>query len=193
MPQRIMAFVDGNYLLSRFEKLQANGRQPNSNVYWVRKEYVWHSSTFDPAPYAAIRTTYYRDAMRSSRLQEEVAARIHELKFSVGPGGASSYPNFLTPHILGDNGRRNKDSHVGIQIAVDVLSNVYRDNVEAIAIVSGDASYLPLIKEVQRSGKHVYVSAFGDDVGNQVVLSADKFLDLEPVYFRPQRRSDSEP
>lgn len=43
-------------------------------------------------------------------------------------------------------------------MTVDILSNVYQDNLDTVFLVAGDGDYLPLIKEIRRFGKQIYLA-----------------------------------
>ena len=60
-----------------------------------------------------------------------------------------------------------------IQLATDMLSNGFSDNYDIAILVAGDADYVPLIEEVQRLGKLVYVTFFRQCTGKELLLSCD--------------------
>jgi len=61
-----------------------------------------------------------------------------------------------------------------------MLSHAFFDNYDDAVLVAGDGDYVPLIQEVKRLGKNVFVSFFGDGAGlaKEVRLVADRFQDL---------------
>jgi len=53
-----------------------------------------------------------------------------------------------------------KSKGVDIQMTVDILSQIYLDNIDTVYLIAGDGDYLPIISEVIRMGKQVYLAAF---------------------------------
>ncbi|MEK0338540.1 MAG: NYN domain-containing protein, partial [Nitrosopumilus sp.] len=76
-----------------------------------------------------------------------------------------------------------KSKGVDIQMTVDILSNVYKNNIDTVYLVSGDGDYKPVIDEVIRNGKHIYLAAFSDGLNPNLRHSVDKFIDLDKIYF----------
>jgi hypothetical protein len=72
---------------------------------------------------------------------------------------------------------------VDIQLAVDALSHVYKDNVEAVYIMSGDGDFLPLLEEALRQGKQVYLSAFSGGLNDRLAEIATDFYLLDNAAF----------
>lgn len=61
--------------------------------------------------------------------------------------------------------------------------------VDVICLISGDGDYLPLIQEVTRTGKRIYVAALSSGLNPQLIRSVDSFLNLDPLFFFPDSRS----
>ncbi len=68
-------------------------------------------------------------------------------------------------------------------MVVDLLSHVHRDNVDSVLILTGDGDIIPVIEEVQRSGKHCYVSAFSSGLHPDLPMLADRFYCLDGTIF----------
>jgi uncharacterized LabA/DUF88 family protein len=82
--------------------------------------------------------------------------------------------------------REGRSKGVDISLATEVLSNAYKDNYDVAVLVAGDADYVPMVEEVKRQGKIVYVSFFGDaDQGakDELRLAADDFLPIGSAFF----------
>jgi uncharacterized protein (TIGR00288 family) len=92
---------------------------------------------------------------------------------------ASLLPNFLTPCIFKKANRSLSGKGVDIQLSVDMMSHVYRDNVDSVLLLSGDGDYAPLLDEVRRAGVRVYVSAFSDGFNPVLKESADAVNELD--------------
>jgi uncharacterized LabA/DUF88 family protein len=60
---------------------------------------------------------------------------------------------------------------------------VYKDTVDTVYIVTGDGDYVPLMEEVLRHGKQLYVSAFSNGLSPRLHLMADQFYILDGHMF----------
>ena len=69
-------------------------------------------------------------------------------------------------------------------MVIDVLNHAYRGNVDTVHLVTGDGDFIPLIEEVHRAGKIVFLSAFSRGLNPDLPLAADRFQSLDNVYFR---------
>ena len=68
-------------------------------------------------------------------------------------------------------------------MTVDILTHTYQNNLDVVYLQSGDGDYIPLIKEIIRMGKQVYVAAFSSGLNPDLKTIADEFRDLDVVYF----------
>lgn len=62
--------------------------------------------------------------------------------------------------------------------------HAYRDNYDILYLITGDGDFKPLIEEVIRTGKQVYVAALSNGLNPVLKLAADVFVDLDPYYFK---------
>ena len=67
-------------------------------------------------------------------------------------------------------------------MTLDILTNVYQNNLDTVYIVSGDGDFIPLIKECIRFGKHVHVAALSSGLSPELRYEADQFLLLDNMY-----------
>jgi NYN domain len=67
---------------------------------------------------------------------------------------------------------------VDISLATDMLSNAHRDNFDVAILASGDEDFLPVVEEVQRLDKAVYLLSVGDKVSPGLILASDRNLDF---------------
>jgi uncharacterized protein (TIGR00288 family) len=87
------------------------------------------------------------------------------------------------PKVFKKANRAAKRKGVDIEMSVDILSHVHSNNVDTILLLAGDGDYIPLIREVQRCGKIVYVSAFSDGLNPELPIIADNFYCLDGTVF----------
>jgi len=73
-----------------------------------------------------------------------------------------------------NSGMKKADWDVGLTVDAIRLSS----SLDAIAIVSGDGDYVPLIEYLRSMGKQVEVLAFGETTSSRLIESVDDFIDL---------------
>jgi uncharacterized LabA/DUF88 family protein len=185
---RMMMFIDGENLVNRFQDMLNDQRKPRNEVVYEKDVYVWHpKTTFYIGLNHIIRSTYYTYALGDEDRQKEVNKKIKEFSFVQYSDPNARYVssrllNNLYPKVF-RKVRGKKAKGVDIQLTVDILTNVYMNNLDAVYLVSGDGDYVPVLKEAIRYGKHVYVGALPSGFNNELEYIADKFIDLENIYF----------
>lgn len=185
---RMMAFIDGENMVARYQAMLDAGQTPYNNVAHLRDVYVWLPGVVWPALNVVLRATYYTYVVGSEEVvlgtSEQIRAMIF-CQYSVpGQAAPSRLINTLTPRVFSKPKNRNGKG-VDIQMTVDILSNIYQGNVESILLVSGDGDYEPVLAECKRMGKQVYVAAFSSGLSPKLRLSADHFTNLDSQFFKP--------
>jgi uncharacterized LabA/DUF88 family protein len=184
---RMMAFVDGENLTIRYEKSMAKGRQTHPQVSYKKNAYVWAEDAIFPDWNQIVRATYYTSCQGDSNCLTTISQDISKLKFQ-------QFSNAYIPWLserLGNNLRakvfkkpsQERSKGVDIQITIDILTNTFNNNLDTVFIVSGDGDYAPVLEEVIRHGKRVYVAALSSGLNRKMVDLADKFYDLDAVFF----------
>jgi len=183
----MMVFVDGENLVLRYEAMQRQGRTCKDDVAHEPGVFVWKGETVEPGLNVVLRATYYTYATGSDRQLRQIRERIKQLHFRQyrppppvvlrGMLLKTMYPRVFKKV----KGKQAKG--VDIQMTVDILSHVYQGNLDVVYLVSGDGDYFPVIEESIRMGKQVYVAALSDGLNPLLVSRADRFIDLDRVYF----------
>ena len=175
---RIMVFVDGENLVARYQDMLKDGCIPRDDMFHERDVAVWHPSFTQLARYHEIlRVTYYTYVVGDDNRVKNVREAIRQLTFS--KHGASMLPNCVTPCVFKKDSRSRHAKGVDIQIPVDVLSHVYRHNVDAVLLLSGDGDYAPLIDEVSRNGVQVFLSTFSKGFNPYLRDKVDALYELD--------------
>lgn len=91
----------------------------------------------------------------------------------------------ITPHVFKKPAQCNKTKIVDISLTIDALRHAYHDHIDELYLFSGDADYVPLVKEVMRQGKRVVVAALSDGLSPHLRRCGDKFIDLDLWCFPP--------
>lgn len=176
-----MVFVDGENLVIRYQDMLNNGRKPLPKTSHERDIFVWNSRIFNEYDKDIIRTTYYTSATGDDRFINEISNRIRQLTFGSGYPKPSVYP--LYPCVYKKVRKEQKAKGVDIQMTVDILTNIYNDNLDIIYLFSGDGDYIPLINEAIRAGKLIYIAAFSSGLNERMRLLADIFINLDGYFF----------
>jgi uncharacterized protein (TIGR00288 family) len=185
---RMMAFIDGENMVARYQAMLDAGHNPYDHVKYKRDVYVWLPSVVWPALNVVLRATYYTYMVGSEEAVLATSEEIRSMTFNQysvpGQAAPGRLINTLTPRVFSKPKNRNGKG-VDIQMTVDILGNIYQGNVEAILLVSGDGDYEPVLAECKRMGKQVYVAAFSSGLSPKLRLSADHFTDLDGQFFQP--------
>jgi uncharacterized LabA/DUF88 family protein len=180
--RRLMIFADGENLVLRYQAMVKEGWVPRDDMFHVPDAVVWHT-TFSHLVRLdeVLRATYYTYVVGDDDHVQAIREQIRKLTFSAHRN--SRLPRTVMPKVFKKSRRNAKGKGVDIEMTVDVLSHVHSNNVDTVLLLSGDGDYIPLIREVQRCGKSVYVSAFSDGLNPELPILADSFYCLDGTVF----------
>jgi len=171
-----------------YQAMIANGAIPQDSVVHKPDTYVWREHTVQPGLNVVLRATYYTYASGDNDKVASIAQEIKQLTFRQydppQPKLWTKLPDNLSARIFKKE-RGKKAKGVDIQMTVDIMTHVYQNNLDVVYLVSGDGDYFPVIDEVIRNGKQIYVAALSDGLSPLLVERADKFFDLDRLYFNP--------
>ena len=184
---RMMAFIDGENMVARYQAMLDSGRVPDSRVKHQRDVYVWTPGVIWPGLNVVIRATYYTYVVGKEESALGASEAIRAMTFQQysvpGQHATARLINTLTPRVFTKLKNRSGKG-VDIQMTVDILSNIYQGNVDSVFLVSGDGDYEPVLAECRRMGKQVYVAALSSGLSPKLRLSADHFIDLDGHFFQ---------
>jgi uncharacterized LabA/DUF88 family protein len=95
------------------------------------------------------------------------------------------------PQVFKKTSRQTKSKGVDITLTIDMLSHAFLDNYEAAVLIAGDADYVPLVDEIKRRGKNIYIAFFegaGSGLSADLRLRADGFHALNDEFAATWRR-----
>lgn len=170
-----MMFVDGENLTIQAQKVTASrGRKMVVNPpSYLEGSFLWFRNgqakvaRFQTVPRlaeSALRAYYYTSVVGADPDTQKVKERLRDMDFN--------------PEVFKKFKGEARPKGVDIALTKDMLSHAFRDNYEIAVLVAGDGDYLPVIEEVKRLGKLVYVWFFEDGLHPSVKLAADHFTDL---------------
>ena len=181
MPEldRIMMFIDGENLVFRYQAMLNKGWVSNKRVEHIPDVFVWNRTMPDMRNYKFLRAAYYTYAVGDENRIEEIRAQIRSARFRAPQ---SNLPEFLTPVVFHKKRQQAQNKGVDIQLTVDMLSQVYNNTVDAVFLISGDGDYKPLIEEIKRRGKTVYIGALSNGLNKELPYLADMFIDIDRFF-----------
>ncbi len=184
---RMMVFVDGENLVKRFEAMLKDGRTIGNGVAHKKGVYVWIPATVRVGLHVVTRASYYTYAEGEDEILRTIREEIKGLEFrqySVpNEPSTNQLVRILHPIVFKKRKGARAGKGVDIQMTLDILSNVYRNNVDTVYLISGDGDFKPVIDECIRFGKHVHVAALSSGLNPDLRHWADTFIDLDAMYF----------
>ena len=120
----------------------------------------------------ALRSYYYTSVVGDERKIESVRESLWNLNFS--------------PEVFKKDRQQEKAKGVDIALTKDLLSHAFRDNYDVAVLIAGDGDYVPLIEEVKRLGKLVYVAFFTqvEGLNRELRIHSDHFCGLDKVFAK---------
>jgi uncharacterized LabA/DUF88 family protein len=181
--KRVMAFVDGENLIGRFQETQAAGRVPRPEVVHVKDCFVWSALVTKWTAMDLRRVNYYTSVVGDDGKVREVAARINSTFFDCDDAEGRGRAR-LIPRIHKKVSNSKKTKVVDIDIAIDVMNAVRDPQIDAIFLLSGDGDFAPLVKEAGRTSKQAFVAAFSSGISADIQHIADQFVNLDDLFFQ---------
>jgi hypothetical protein len=185
--RRWMLFVDGENLTCRAQEVAKNQSVSlPEGPFHLRDTFVWvpdfqgtraietHEGLSVPLQPHAIRAHYYTSVVGD---EEKIRGVKNDL-FRMG----------FTPKVFKKSKTRGSKA-VDIALATDMLSHGHRDNYDVACLFAGDGDYIPLVEEVKRIGKVVYISFFqGSGLNEELALVSDTFAYFDEFFLGMWRR-----
>jgi len=180
---RMMVFIDGENLVMRYQAMLQAGMKPKK-VQHVQDIYVWHPNTFHTTYDQVVRATYYTyvvgDLAKVAAIEEDIKQRSFQTHY------VGQRPSTLYPMVFKKDRKEARAKGVDIQMTVDMLTHSYQNTIDVVYLISGDGDYIPVINEVMRMGKQVYVAAFSSGLSPKLKTVVDEFTLLDDIYFDTQ-------
>ncbi len=202
---RTFLFIDGNNLICRFQevlkqkvkkdKINEKDFLNDSSIILEKDSFLWKKNMNIVFPqlshirYEIVRAYYYTYC--NEKKVKEMRKKISDTSI------IGSEPVLkLTSEII----TRNKSEQAkgdDIKICLDSIRHASNNSADVIYLFSGDGDFLPLVEELQKMGKYVFVAAF-DYIGNdkdykkatglniKLKERADYFLNLSLIFGLPK-------
>jgi hypothetical protein len=180
--RRWMLFVDGENFTIRGQELAKQSKLAlKQGSYWEPNVFLWlpaipaRQSIVPNAPVGiqpvATRAYYYT----SSVGDEQKLKAIRESLWGLG----------FHPEVFKKQKQETKSKGVDIALAKDFLCNAFLNNYDAAVLMAGDADYIPMVNEVKRLGKLVYVVFFhgkGLGLSRDLQIASDVFFKIDDSF-----------
>jgi len=183
---RTIAFVDGENIVLRYQAMLSEGKKPKNGVIHIQDIFAWSETTFDWSVFDLRRVYYYTSVVGDDLKLDGVARSIAKVRYAYSHEMDHDCPKAygqLVPCIFKKAKQGQKTRMVDIQIIIDVMRAAHSTDFDVIYLFSGDGDYLPLIDEVMRRGKQVYVSAFTSGLNEKLISRVDLFDELDGEFF----------
>ena len=185
--RRWMLFVDGENFTLRAQALaEMNGLTLGAGRFYQRDVFLWMPetlATLNIYHYGylriqdhAIRAHYYTSAVGDEAGLDDIREALKQLGFQ--------------PFVFKKTRQEQKAKGVDIMLAKDLLSHAFFNNYDIAVLIAGDGDYVPLIEEVKRLGKVVYLAFFpqsGLGLSDELRLAVDCFINLHPYFIQKWR------
>jgi uncharacterized LabA/DUF88 family protein len=98
----------------------------------------------------------------------------------------------FNPHVFKKK-TKDKSKSVDIALSKDLLVNAFYNNYDVAVLIAGDGDYVPLIEEVKRQGKVVYLVFFEDEgLNKDLWMAADFYLEMKQFFVDSWNRFNKE-
>lgn len=187
MKKRIVALIDGENLVFRYQEMLKSGRIPRDYNVHTPDVFIWNHYFFGiPIIGDVIRVVYYTSAVGDSRRVSELRARFQNQMYPCGDQKNYSWQRLSATVFKKDKSSR-KTKTIDMRICIDALTHTMNHNMDILYLASGDVDYVPLIEEVMRHGIRVNVFAFTDGCADSMQLAGDNFTFLDDILFEPKK------
>ena len=193
--RRWMLFVDGENFVARAQALMKDkGIALTGGSHYYKDAFVWMpdmpptSSRLaqprqgPPLEKFSIRSHYYTSVLGDPDRLTEVRTSLRLLGFQ--------------PVVFKRCKNQRQSKGVDITMTKDMLVHAFNNNYDAAVLLAGDGDYVPVVDELKRMGKSVYVVFFDHDGGGlnmELRLACDKFFKLTTAFIHCWTGTGSSP
>lgn len=186
MSHKVMGFVDGENTVLRYQAMCKAGAKPKKDVVHIPDVLAWHNSITQTYFSNYIRISFYQTVVGDERRLNEIRGKISDIKYPymVREDEATEWSGSLVPRVFKKERKTAKTKSVDINLTVDMLRHAMNPSLDVLFLLSGDGDYVPLIEEISRQGKQVWVAAFSDGCNENLRFVADEFQYLDEYFFK---------
>lgn len=182
MTPRTTIFIDGENLLMRFESMLSQGRKPTGGVLHSPRQYVWHPNLPGLFQNSISRVVYYTSYTGDADALFAIRSNIAKIEYKKKEGTAGRQAS-VVPEVFKKPRKSVKSKSVDINLTTDLLRSAYTNGLDRALLVTGDGDYIPVIKDVMRQGKQVYIAALSSGLNKDLPHIGDHFFNLDGMFF----------
>jgi uncharacterized LabA/DUF88 family protein len=166
-----------------------SGRVPDKKVIHIPEVFVWHPKITEWCMMDIVHVYFYSsmvaDDSKLVATKEAIGKTVYRYDYVIGehPAGAAQ----LVPVLFKKLSSSRKSRQVDINITIDMMRFAHNPNIQVLHLISGDGDYIPLLQEVMRHGKEVYVGALSSGLASELRYTADEFISLDDIFFPPAK------
>lgn len=163
MIKRVMIFIDGSNL---YHNLMSYCGKASLNYELFAKKLTGNREH--------VRTYYYNCPLDQTNNQQAYKSQQRFFNNLHNTPDLEVRLGRLQPKADGTKTEKGVD----VKIAVDMITKAYKNHYDVAILVSGDADFVEVIKEVKDNAKHVELAAFPNQPCYHLKQSADRFIEL---------------
>lgn len=183
MLKKVVAFVDGENLVLRYQDTLGSGRQPRSEVVHQKDRFVWSPDVTLWTEMDLVRINYYAMVVGDTNAVEGVEREISNTAFLTRSAGYEGRAKII-PRVHKKPKSSNASRVVDIEMTMDIMRAALEMPIDGIYLLTGDGDFLPLVREITRSSsKQVYLGAFSCGLSKPLRDHVEAFIDLDPMFF----------
>ncbi|MBI4464566.1 MAG: NYN domain-containing protein [Acidobacteria bacterium] len=176
---RCMIFVDGENFTIRAQEIVGQsksklveGENYRENCFvWFPKCHPHFLATLHSRTpgFGLVRASYYTSVNNDEELKD-IRIKLWKLGFN--------------PNVFKKKRKDQKAKGVDIALTKDMLSHAFLGNYDIAILLAGDGDYVPLVEEVKRLGRRVWVSFFDQNgLSEDLRLVSDHFSDITNAFL----------
>jgi len=175
--ERVMVFVDGNYLRKRCKDF---GGHDNINWGKLAWTFIRMFNTFSNNPFNAnLIRIYFYDAI----VPDGDPDRLKQIEYFENIDSAYAFKVRLGKHVKSSKGN-DRQKGVDILMAIDALSKAYQNQYETAMFMLEDADFKPLVDAVKDAGKKTIGIHIKETCPKDLSLSFDVRIWLSRENFK---------
>lgn len=183
MIKKVIAFIDGENLVMRYQAMVQEGRTPLPGVKHEPDAFVWAPEISLWSRMDLIRVNYYTSVVGDADEVRRIEHVISETSFKAQGEVYMEGKARLLPHVHKKEKNSRKTKVVDIHLTVDAMRAVATMPVDGIFLASGDGDYEQLLAEIGRSNKQAYLAAFSSGLEPKLKVRVEQFVDLDRIFF----------
>jgi len=173
--KRWMSFVDGENFTIRGQRFaEQTGIALEEGAFFSRDVFLWLPNV--PATKALTNTQTSPTKVQEHALRAHYFTSVYGDELRIRAVRQALSDLGFDPYVFKKVRREQKAKGVDITLTTTMLAHAYRNNYDVALLLGADGDYVPLVEEVKRLGKVVYVGIFDGIAGvaDELRLTADR-------------------